>query len=745
MHIPSIFIATIIGLLAVSASAKPTEPKINLRSWDEAYMMAKALVSKMSLEQKVNITTGIGFGSGHCEGNTFAISNPDFPSLCLQDSPLGIQLAYNVTSGVAGINAAASFDRKAIRDRGVYMGQEFRGRGINVQLGPAMNFMRSPESGRGWESGGEDPFLTGVLAEETVLGIQSQGVIATAKHYILNDQELHRNTESSDIDERTLHEIYIWPFARAVEAGVGSIMCSYNQINGIFACENDYLLNTVLKGELGFKGFVQSDWLATMSTVDSANHGLDMNMPGNITIGSSGSYFGKNLTDAVHAKKVPESRVTDMATRIVAAWYKLGQDKDFPKTTLDSFHLNKVSYVNVQSDHYKLVRSMGAASTVLLRNSGILPLNKSVKNVAFVGSDAAVNPDGINSCFAHSCNKGTLAQGWGSGTAIFPYLVDPIIGFRNALGKDVKFTKSLDDWDLDAAAAAAKDADVAFVFSNADSGEGFIVVDGNTGDRNNLSLWNNGDNLIKAVADSNKNTVVVIHSVGPVLMPWIDHPNIKAVVWPGLPGQESGNSLADVVTGKVNPSGRLPYTIAKKVSDYPIKPDPAHNVVYKEKLLMGYKWFDANNVTPLFPFGHGLSYTNFTYSDLTVKVEASGKPTKVTVTVTVKNTGHLDGAEIPQLYLSFPESANEPPKLLRGFEKVFIKANKEQEVKFELTSTELSIWDIDSKSWVVPSGKFIVHVGASSRDIRQSADFIFSSRVQGPVLDRFVRLALSLL
>ena len=283
MHIPSIFIATIIGLLAVSASAKPTEPKINLRSWDEAYMMAKALVSKMSLEQKVNITTGIGFGSGHCEGNTFAISNPDFPSLCLQDSPLGIQLAYNVTSGVAGINAAASFDRKAIRDRGVYMGQEFRGRGINVQLGPAMNFMRSPESGRGWESGGEDPFLTGVLAEETVLGIQSQGVIATAKHYILNDQELHRNTESSDIDERTLHEIYIWPFARAVEAGVGSIMCSYNQINGIFACENDYLLNTVLKGELGFKGFVQSDWLATMSTVDSANHGLDMNMPGNIT------------------------------------------------------------------------------------------------------------------------------------------------------------------------------------------------------------------------------------------------------------------------------------------------------------------------------------------------------------------------------------------------------------------------------------------------------------------------------
>ncbi|CAO3696011.1 hypothetical protein G6F70_002472 [Rhizopus microsporus] len=748
MRIPFFSTVAITAILIIYAWIKPTEHKINLRSWDEAYTMARTMVDRMSLEQKVNIATGVGWKNGPCVGNSYAISNPDFPSLCLQDAPLGVRFAYNVTSGVAGINAAASFDRNAIYERGVYMGQEFRGKGVHIQLGPAMNFMRSPEGGRGWESGGEDPFLMGVLAEQTVLGIQSQGVIATAKHYILNEQELHRTTGSSEADERTLHEIYLWPFARAIEAGVGSVMCSYNQVNGIFACENDYLLNTVLKGELGFKGFVQSDWSATMSTVDSANHGLDMTMPGDITMGSNDSYFGKNLTDAVRAKKVPESRVTDMATRIVAAWYKLGQDKGFPKTALDSFHLDKAPYINVQLDHYKLVRTMGAASTVLLKNSGILPLNKSIKNVAFVGSDAAVNPDDINACDDHGCNKGTLAQGWGSGTAFFPYLVDPITGLTGALGKDVKFTKSLDDWNLDAAVAAAKDADVAFVFSSANSGEEYIIVDGNVGDRNNLSLWNNGDNLIKAVADTNKNTVVVIHSVGPVLMPWIDHPNIKAVVWPGLPGQESGNSLADVVTGMVNPSGRLPYTIAKKASDYPLKPDPAHNVVYKEKLLMGYKWFDANNVTPLFPFGHGLSYTSFTYSGLTVKTVASGKSTKVSITVTIKNTGHLDGAEIPQLYLSFPESTNEPPKLLRGFEKVFIKAGKEKDVKFELTSTELSIWDTDSKSWVVPSGKFIAHVGASSRDIRQSTDFTLlpgvEKYVKGAALDRLVRLILSL-
>jgi beta-glucosidase len=235
----------------------------------------------MSLEQKVNIATGVGWKNGPCVGNTYAISNPDFPSLCLQDAPLGVRFAYNVTSGVAGINAAASFDRNAIYERGVYMGQEFRGKGAHIQLGPAMNFMRSPEGGRGWESGGEDPFLLGVLAEQTVLGIQSQGVIATAKHYILNEQGLNRKTGSSEADERTLHEIYLWPFARAIEAGVGSVMCGYNLVNEIFACENDYLLNTILKGELGFNGFVQSDWSATMSTVDSANHGLDMTMPGN--------------------------------------------------------------------------------------------------------------------------------------------------------------------------------------------------------------------------------------------------------------------------------------------------------------------------------------------------------------------------------------------------------------------------------------------------------------------------------
>ncbi|KAI8366157.1 glycoside hydrolase superfamily [Blakeslea trispora] len=723
MHLPSLSTTAITLLFAINTASHLVDAKVTPLSWDDAYDKAKLLVDKMTLEQKVSITTGVGWEKGPCVGNTFAVEELGFPSLCLQDSPLGIRMANNVTSGVAGINAAASFDKKAIYERARYMGQEFRGKGVHIQLGPAMNFMRSPEGGRGWESEGEDPFLAGVVSAETVKGIQDEGVIATAKHYILNDQELNRTTSSSETDSRTLHELYLWPFARSVEAGVASIMCAYNLVNGTYACEDDYTLNTVLKGELGFKGFVQSDWGATHSTAKSVNGGLDMTMPGDIIMGDGLTYFGKNLTKAVEKKEVKEDRVTDMAMRIVASWYKMRQDTKFPKTTLNSFNLTDAPYVNVQSNHKKLVRELGAASTVLLKNEGALPIDrKKVNKIAVVGSDAGPNPSGLN-CVDHGCNNGTLAQGWGSGTSYFPYLVDPLAGLSDALGKKVKVVSSLDDWNLEKAAETVKDADYAIVFSSSNSGEEYITVDGNKGDRNNLSLWNNGDELIKAVADANKNTIVVIHAVGAVLMPWINHPNIKAVVWPGLQGQESGNALADVVLGKVNPSARLPYTIAKETSDYNVKPDPKYNVVYDEKLLMGYKWFDHAKIEPLFPFGHGLSYTTFNYSNLKTNVDK--KASSVKASVTVKNTGGLDGAEVVQAYVSFPEHANEPPKLLRGFEKVFLKKGKKEDVKFELSKTELSIWDTVANKWVVPSGKFTLHVGASSRDIRQSTSFTF--------------------
>ncbi|GAA5804054.1 hypothetical protein HPULCUR_009540 [Helicostylum pulchrum] len=716
MHIPSLSTTAFTLLFSTLASAK-----VVTLSWEEAYSKAQVLVGQMSLEQKVTITTGTGWG-GICSGNTNGTSSPDFPSLCLQDSPIGVRDTYNVTSGVSAINAAASFDKQAIRARGDYMGKEFRGKGVHIQLGPAMNFMRSPLGGRAWESGGEDPYLMGVLSAETVKGVQDNGVICSVKHFLLNEQELNRMNSSTEADSRTMHEIYLWPFARSVEAGVGSVMCSYNEIDGTYACENDHMLNTVLKGELGFKGFVMSDWGATHSTVASANGGLDMTMP-------TPELFGKNLTDAVNANKVSEERATDMAMRIVAAWYKMRQDTDFPAVAINSAHQDQAPYVNVQEDHHKLVREMGAASNVLLKNvKNTLPINpKELKKVAIIGSDSAVDPKAFN-CDMHACTNTHLAQGWGSGTVSFPYLVDPLTGLKNTFGEGVEVRSSLSDWDLEAAAEAAKDADYAFVFANANAGEEIRFIGDTAGDRNNLSLWNNGDNLIKAVADANKNTIVVIHSVGPVLMPWIGHRNIKAILWPGLAGQESGNSLADIVTGKVNPSGRLPYTIAKKEQDYSAGISKEAVIVYEEKLLMGYKWFDHAKIEPLFPFGYGLSYTKFNYSKLKVKAKASvdkdnKKNAIVEASISIRNGGPVEGAEIVQAYLSFPKSAGSPPKQLRGFEKIFLKKGERGTVDFKLEKTELSIWDTKTKSWVIPSGKFKLHIGASSRDIRKVAKF----------------------
>ncbi|KAI8063909.1 glycosyl hydrolase family 3 N terminal domain-containing protein [Gongronella butleri] len=727
MHITSIAAASLVVLQALNVNAQ--------RSWDDAYALAKPLVDKMSLVQKLNVTTGIGW-TYDCLGQTAPTTNPDFPGLCYQDSPLGIRFAHNVTVFPAGITTAATFDKKLILQRGEAMGEEFRGKGAHIQLGPAMNFMRSPEGGRGWESFGEEPFLTGVAAAETITGIQSKGVIATAKHFIMNDQELHRKASSSDADDRTIHEVYLWPFARSVEAGVGAVMCSYNQINGKWACENPEVLS-ILRDELGFRGMIMSDWWAAHSTVDSANAGMDVDMPGNdydqgapSSLGNS--FWGDSLYEAVKNGSVPESRVTDSATRVVAAHYKMLQDKGFPKTTLDSFNLTSGrDTVNVKADHPKVARDVAAAGTVLLTNNGILPLTKKNNNIAIIGQDAFWNDalTNVNNqpCPDFGCDPATLIEGWGSGTVSLPTgAVAPYDGIKNRAGKNVKFTTQNNNYDMAAVKKAAQAAEIAIVFGNTDSGEEYISVDGNVGDRNNLTLWQNGDEVIKTVADNNKNTIVVIHSVGATLMPWINHPNIKAVVWANVPGEQSGNALADILYGDVNPSGRLPYTIAKQESDYPVKPDPNFNVEYSEKLLIGYRWYDAHNVEPLFPFGHGLSYTKFQYSKLNVragKAHGHNSSPSVSASVTVSNSGHVDGNEVVQLYLSFPASAGEPPKVLRGFEKVEIRAGHSEHVNFQLGKTELSIWDASKKAWVVPSGKFTVHIGASSRDIRASADF----------------------
>jgi len=510
-------------------------------------------------------------------------------------------------------------------------------------------------------------------------------------------------------------------------------MCSYNQINSTYACENDRTLNQILKSEFGFQGFIMSDWSATMSGVPSVLAGLDMTMPGDITFGSHSSYFGANLTKAVQSGAVSQARLDDMATRILAPWYLLGQNLGYPEPNLNSFNFSDSKHVRVAADHYKLIRQIGAASNILLKNNNNqLPFKATTGGngtvtYALIGSDAGPPKNGPNGCEDHSCVDGTLAQGWGSGTTWFPYLVTPLDAITTAasqLGQTV--THTLDDWNVRQAVQAAKTADVAIVFTVADSGEEYLTFDGNVGDRNNLSAWNNGDRLIEAVAAVNPHTVVVLHTVGPVLMPWANNPNVTAIVLAHLPGQESGNSLVDVLFGAVNPSGRLPYTIAKNTTDYPAQvlyksSEPHPKINYTEGLLIDYRWFDTKNITPLFEFGFGLSYTTFSYSGL--RISNISNPILYKIQASITNTGEVAGSEIAQLYIGFPNGTGEPPRILRGFEKVPLGPKQSLPVVFYLTELELSIWDVRVQDWVFPKGEFTVWVGASSRDLKLTGKF----------------------
>lgn len=431
---------------------------------------------------------------------------------------------------------------------------------------------------------------------ETIAGMQSSGVQATAKHYILNEQELNRETMSGTVDDRSMHELYLWPFADAVHSGVAAVMCSYNKINGTWACENEETLNNLLKTELGFKGYVMSDWNAQHSTVQSAVTGLDMTMPGTDFNGGS-IYWGANLTSAINSGQVPQTRVDDMVTRILASWYLVGQDAGYPATNIDA---------SVQANHAENVRAIARDGIVLLKNTdSILPLNKPAK-IGLVGSAAVVNPQGANACTDRGCNTGALGMGWGSGTANYPYFVAPYDALKTKTAADgTQLSLSSSD-STSGVASAVSGADVAIVVITSDSGEEYITVEGNVGDRNDLDPWHSGNQLVQAVAQANNNTIVVVQSVGPVILETIlALPGVKAVVWAGLGSQENGNALVDILYGSTSPSGKLPYTIAKATADYPstiVSGDDS----YPEGLYIDYRHFDEANITPRYEFGFGL-------------------------------------------------------------------------------------------------------------------------------------------
>ncbi|PSS00679.1 beta-glucosidase-related glycosidase [Coniella lustricola] len=772
---------TILGQYGYVDPVYPSPNATGVGGWSDALAKAQAFVNELTLAEKSQMVTGV---PGPCVGNILAIDRLGFPGLCLQDGPLAIRVASYASVFSAGVSAAASWDRDLMYERGYAMGEEFRGKGAHIYLGPVAGPLgRSGYAGRNWEGFAADPYLTGVAMEQTITGVQDTGVQSCAKHFVAYEQETQRNPTypyvdlndnnisvtavtqeavSSNVDDRTLHEIYAWPFANAVHAGVSSLMCSYNRINGSYACQNSKTLNGLLKTELGFQGYVMSDWGGTHSGMASIESGLDMNMPGDLgsygDAWGSGSFFGGNVTTAVNNGTLDVSRLDDMILRIMTPYYLHGQDSGYPGVDPSGGLLNTFSpvdvwrntfnmtgeyNVDVRGNHSQLIRQHGAAGTVLLKNTNnALPL-KAPKLIAVFGNDASFPDAGMYTNGATF--YGNQYVGGGSGTGRATFVSTPLNAIIERSSQDnayVQFflnnTYVIDSEMPDLWIPAQPDVCLVFVKTYAEEGA----------DRTTLDLDWDASDMVDSVAKYCNNTVVVSHSSGINMLPFADNDNVTAILAAHYPGEESGHAIVDVLYGDVNPSGHLPYTIAYNSTDYNAPPTTAvqtngtedWQAWFDEELEIDYRYFDANNISVRYEFGFGLSYTtfelaniasealgaNFTSAPPAEAILPGGNPalweSLYNVTVSVSNTGALSGAAVPQLYITFPDSApaGTPPKQLRGFDKITLSPNETQTVSFELMRRDISYWDIISQEWLIPSGDIGISVGFSSRDLRVS-------------------------
>jgi beta-glucosidase len=678
---------------------------------------------------------------------------------------------------MADVRTCNSWNKDLTLARGVGLGGEFRTKGANIALGPVVGPLgRVVTSGRNWEGISPDPYLNGALAAETVTGIQSVGVITSTKHYIGNEQETNRNPEqgleavSSNIDDRTIHELYLWPFQDAVHAGSGNIMCSYQRINNSYGCANSKTLNGLLKTELGFQGFVVSDWGAQHAGVATALSGMDMAMPAGTGL------WGTNLSDAIQNGTMPQSRVDDMATRILATWYQMGQDQGFPEpgVGIPSDITRPHEIIDARNISARPTLLQGAIEGhVLVKNiRNALPL-KTPRQLSLFGYSAKVSDlndiggvgawtygyqpanvtDLLTGFFGsqqsgHSgiAPNGTLVSGGGSGATAANLVISPF----DAVVQQAYADGTALYWDFDSGSPTVNvNSDACLVFANAWASEGY--------DRANVRE-DYTDGLIKNVADKCNNTIVVMHNAGIRLVDqFIDHDNVTALIFAHLPGQDTGAALVQLLYGKSNSWGRLPYTVARNESDYedllsPAQPEgifakfPQSN--FSEGTLVDYRAFDARNVTPRFEFGFGLSYTSFNYSNLQISksgnasigsyptgpIEPGGQrdlwDILLTVKADIRNTGTIDGSEVAQLYLGLPGAGGNgtdatPVRQLRGFAKPNITAGATASVQFDVTRRDLSVWDVVAQKWLLQNGTYGVFVGASSRDLRLNGTVSF--------------------
>lgn len=659
---------------------------------------------QMNITEKLDMLHGY---DGTYIGNILGNSRLGIPALKMHDGPQGFRTTQttgpqgSTTAWPSSLTISASWSTELAYKWAAAMAKEFKGKGANMQLGPGIGFARVPTGGRNFEYlCGEDPVLGSQIVKPVVKGIQDQGIIANAKHWVNNEIETNRKSVSADVSERTRFEIYYPPFEAAIEAGVLSVMCSYNRINDVSSCENSDTMNH-LKNTMNFTGWVLSDWLATYSTLPSMEAGLDQEMP-------VGLYYNPSvLTKYINTGKINETRIDESVYRILSSMYKIGLfDTDEAARTTGNPNANVTSL-----EHNELARELSSNSIVLLQNKGnVLPLNPT--------AGGSVNAK----CIAVIGDNSTIGGG-GSGKVTPYYTITPAQGIINALNDkgitDVSVLYS-SGTDITQATQLAASCDTAVVIVATSSSE--------ASDRPSLALGGNQDELVSAVAAVNANTIVGVVTPGAVLMPW--SAQVAAIVVLFMPGQEYGNALADVLFGTVNPSARLPVTMPNKDNEiaftdaqFPGVGSPP-DATYSEELLVGYRWYLANDVTPLFPFGHGLSYTEFSYEKMsTSKSSSTSSCGYITVSTIITNTGSVAGRETVQLYLEYPTEAKEPPRQLRGFVKTpILEPQSSAQVDFCLSERDFSIWDESIHAWTVLAGDggytYKLFLAASVADIR---------------------------
>lgn len=655
----------------------------------------KKIISEMTLEEKASLCSGLDFW------NTKGIERLGIPSIMVTDGPhglrkqaegadhLGIYNSIPSTCFPSAVGLASTWNKDLIHEVGVALGEECQAEHVGVLLGPGANIKRSPLCGRNFEYFSEDPYLSSQMAINHVKGVQSQGIGTSLKHFAANNQEHRRMSVDAIVDERTLREIYLASFEDVIkEAQPWTVMSAYNKVNGEYASENNYLLHDILKDEWGFEGFVVSDWGAVNERVASLANGLELEMPSSFGIGE------KKIIDAIHCGELSVEKLDQAVERLLYIIFKAYDNQ-----------LENATYS--KDTHHQLAREVASESMVMLQNEdSILPLKKE-GTVAIIGEFAKqpryqgggsshINPTKLESIFEE------LEMVSGEKTNIL-----------FAQGYDLA-SDDVDENLINEAKKIAESADTAVLFVGLPDryeSEGF--------DRKHLQMPENHVQLIEAIAEVQSNIVVVLSNGAPIEMPWIG--KVKGILEGYLGGQALGGAIADLLFGDANPSGKLAETFPEVLSDNPSYlnfPGEGDKVEYKEGVFVGYRYYDAKNIEPLFPFGFGLSYTNFEYSKLSISKNEIKDTDTVSVLVNVKNTGSIAGKEIVQLYIKDVESSMiRPEKELKGFEKVELQPGEEKTVSFTLNNRSFAYYNVELKDWHVETGEFEILVGKSSREI----------------------------